>query len=65
LLQLLRLDDDVLVGGVFIAAVDSVGFHGTVLGAVLGVGDALSTAGVQQMEVGSGGAVDGGIGLDG
>jgi hypothetical protein len=60
LLQFLRFDDDKLVGGNFIAPDDRLGGDGAVVGAMLGVVNALAAAGVQQMEVGDRGGADGG-----
>jgi hypothetical protein len=64
LLQLLGLDDDILVGGVFVAPDDGGGRDGAVAGAVLAVGDALAAVGMQKVELGSGRAVDRGLGPD-
>src|SRR5262245_41301579 len=54
-----------LPGPVFVATFDGGGVDGTMAGAVLGVAQALSAAGMEQVGGGHGTGTDGGIGLEG
>jgi hypothetical protein len=65
LVQFVGFHDDMLAGGIFVAVNDGVGFHRAVSRAVLLVAEALTAAGMQEMEVRRGrSAAHSGISLD-
>jgi hypothetical protein len=65
LVQLFRLDEQVLAGTILVAADDLSGFDGSEDGAVLGVANALAAVGVELVAGEQVATADGGVGLEG